>query len=242
MTPGTWGILNRRTAPQQPQTQYAQIAFGTSAAGIISVPMVWDEGSGEQLYHRFAITLTEDILATDNTIALPGGTVLIAQAHGVARGNRFVQASAIAVVYTNAAGTVTQQAIPPGTILIRGHQGEPLLAQAYFDSGREIAQQDLLISLLSGIGRVGEVFTEPESSSSFSSSTFTGTTSSSITNSREPQIWSAVIDGFFNPLAERLTSRSDARIEAMLSRPNLAVIPHNSPVSITFNGFFRIEL
>lgn len=242
MTPGTWGILNRKAPPPQTQVQYTQIAFGTTAAGVVSVPMVWDEGSGEQFYHRFAVTLTEDILSTDGKVAFSQGTVLIAQAHRVAQGNGFVQASAIAVVYTNAGGTISQHAIPPGTILIRGHQGEPLLAQSYFDNSNEIAQQDLLISLFSGIGRIGEVFTQPESSSSFSSSTVTGTTNSSVTNSREPQIWSAVIDGFFNPLAERLASRSDAQISAIHSRPNLAILPKHTAVSITVNSFVRLQL
>jgi hypothetical protein len=40
--------------------------------------------------------------------------------------------------------------------------------------------------------------------------------------SRDPQIWSAVLDGFFSPLAKRMESRSDRATEELLNRPNVA--------------------
>ncbi|NEO33161.1 MAG: hypothetical protein F6K36_22600 [Symploca sp. SIO3C6] len=237
---GTRGILNRTRVIQTTDTKQ-EIAFGTSAPGVVSVPLIWDEGSGEQLYNRFAVTLTADVPATDGSAALPAGTVLIAETHIVGEGNRLVQASAIALVYPNRQGEIQQETTPPGTILIQGESGGPLIAQGYFDPGPDIAKQDLLVSLLSGIGRVGEVFTEPEQTSTFFSSTFGDSSSSTVVQSREPQIWSAVLDGFFTPLAERMANRSDQQIEQLLSRPNIAVVTTGSPVSITVNGFVNIR-
>ncbi|MEA5472504.1 hypothetical protein [Spirulina sp. 06S082] len=236
LSPGAQGILtrNRSTAANAPTRR--AIAFGKTAPATISVPLLWDEGSGEQLYNRFAVTLSQDVIATDNqSVALPKETVLVAEAQLVGKDNRFVQASAIAVIFKDSRGEIQQQSLPANAILIRGEEGDPLIAQEYFDRGSETAARDILTSVLSGIGRIGEVFTEPERISTFSGS---GSTSSSSTTirSREPQIWSAVLDGFFNPLADRLSQRSDARLQAMLEKANIAVIPVGTKVTISVNS------
>src|SRR4028119_898769 len=72
-SPGAKGILNRT-----PQT--AQVPLGTTANGVVSVPLLWDEGSGKQQGDKFAVTLTDNVTATDGFVAFPVGTVVIAQA------------------------------------------------------------------------------------------------------------------------------------------------------------------
>jgi len=248
MTTGEQGIINRQnyTRESEPTSVHA-IAFGTSASGTVKVPLIWDEGSGEQLYSLFAIALDKPIQGTSGEVALPANTVIIAQAETVGRGNRLVQASAIALVYSDLAGNVKQEAIAPGAIIIRGQNLQPLIARGYYDHRGAIASQDLLISLLSGLGEIGEVFTEPEQSSSFSTSSSnsgsnsSSNTSSTIIRSREPQIWSAVLKGFFNPLAERISSRNDAALNELLSRPNIAVIDQNTQVTLVVNSFLKIK-
>jgi hypothetical protein len=250
MTTGELGIIHRRptyTREDQPEKTHA-IAFGTSTPGTVKVPLIWDESSGEQLYNKFAIALDKPIQGTSGEVVLPSNTVIIAQAESVGRGNRLVQASAIALVYSDLAGNIKQEAIDPGTIIIRGENSQPLIAEGYHDYGDEIASQDLLIGLLSGLGEIGEVFTEPEQSSSFSSSSSnTGSNSSSSTtnsttiNSRDPQIWSAVLKGFFNPLAERIFSRNDEALNDLLSRPNIAVIEKDTQVTVVINSFLKIN-
>lgn len=250
MTTGELGIINRRptrTREDRPDKVHA-IAFGTSTPGTVKVPLIWDEGSGEQLYNKFAIALDQPIQGTSGEVALPANTVIIAQAESVGRGNRLVQASAIALVYSDLAGNVKQEAIEKGTIIIRGENSQPLIAEGYHDYGDEIASQDLLIGLLSGLGEIGEVFTEPEQNSSFSSSSSSAgsnssssTTSSTTINSRDPQIWSAVLKGFFNPLAERISSRNDEALNDLLSRPNIAVIEKDTQVTVVVNSFLKIN-
>ncbi|MEG4603602.1 hypothetical protein QUA96_33960, partial [Microcoleus sp. F6_B3] len=112
-SPGAKGILNRT-----PQT--AQVPLGTTANGVVSVPLLWDEGSGKQLYDKFAVTLTADFTATDGSIAFPAGTVVIAKASTVSKTNRMVQATAVALVYSDRNGQIKQQPIPEGAILIAG--------------------------------------------------------------------------------------------------------------------------
>ncbi|MEG4508554.1 hypothetical protein QUA81_28620, partial [Microcoleus sp. F6_B4] len=101
-SPGAKGILNRT-----PQT--AQVPLGTTANGVVSVPLLWDEGSGKQLYDKFAVTLTADFTATDGSIAFPAGTVVIAKASTVSKTNRMVQATAVALVYSDRNGQIKQQ-------------------------------------------------------------------------------------------------------------------------------------
>ncbi|MEJ6485927.1 hypothetical protein N0Y54_32445 [Nostoc punctiforme UO1] len=231
-SPGAKGILNRT-----PQT--AQVPLGTTANGVVSVPLLWDEGSGKQLYDKFAVTLTADFTATDGSIAFRKGTVVIAKASTVSKTNRMVQATAVALVYSDRNGQIKQQPIPEGAILIAGEGGGPLIASGYFDPGSDIAGQDILTAVLSGVGRVGQVFAEPKvrSSSSISGRYVRSTTT---VESRDPQIWSAVLDGFFSPLAKRMESRSDRATEELLNRPNVAVVNKGTPVSITVNSFLNI--
>ncbi|MEG4408972.1 hypothetical protein [Microcoleus sp. MON2_D5] len=237
-SPGAKGILNR--TPQSSSTsQTAQVPLGTKANGIVSVPLLWDEGSGKQLYDKFAVTLTADVTATDGSIAFPAGTVVIVKANTVSKTNRMVQATAVALVYSDRNGQIKQQPIPEGAILIAGEGGRPLIASGYFDPGSDIAGQDILTAVLSGVGRVGQVFAEPKVRSSSSISGRFGNSTTTV-ESRDPQIWSAVLDGFFSPLAKRMESRSDRATEELLNRPNVAVVNKGTPVSITVNSFLNI--
>ncbi|MGA9378533.1 MAG: hypothetical protein WBV73_07155 [Phormidium sp.] len=240
LSSGAIGILNRTSQPLTTSTTL-QIALGTITKGTVSVPLLWDTGSGEQLYNRFAITLTEDILAANGSVALNKGTVIIAQANHVGKKNLMVQASGIAIVYSDESGKVKQQEIPSGAILIAGEDGTPLIAKGHLDSGDDIAKQDLFVGLLSGIGRVGEVFTQPRTTSNTSINNGGFSRDSITVENREPQIWSAVLDGFFSPLAKRLERRSQRAVEELLSRPNIAMVPKGTKVSVTVNSFLSIS-
>jgi len=238
-SPGAKGILNR--TPQTDSTsQTAIVPLGTTANGIVSVPLLWDESSNKQQGDKFAVTLTDNVTATDGFVAFPVGTVVIAKANTVSLTNRMVQATAVALVYSDRNGQIKQQPIPEGAILIAGEGGRPLIASGYFDPGNDIAGQDILTAVLSGVARVGQVFAEPKVRSSSSISGGFGSSTTTV-ESRDPQIWSAVLDGFFSPLAKRMESRSDRATEELLNRPNVAVVNKGTPVSITVNSFLNIH-
>ena len=243
-SPGTYGILNRRRAssplPRSQGTAKVQIAFGTTAGGTVFTPFIWDaaNNTANSQFHRFAVSLTEDLMATDGTVALPAGTVLVAEATSVNPDNLLVQASAIAIITSDNQGTVRQQPIEPGLILIQGTNHQPLVARRQSNHEGKILQQDLTIGILSGLGKVGEVLTEPEQSTTFNGAFGTTTTT---TRSRDPEIWSAVLDGVFNPLAKRMSDRSQQEINELLRRPTVAAIPVGTSVSVISNGFITIE-
>ncbi|AFZ28365.1 hypothetical protein Cylst_6594 (plasmid) [Cylindrospermum stagnale PCC 7417] len=248
LTPGMLGILNRTpVAPADLNASLAnfnaggikEVSLGTSTKGRLIMPMIWDEG-GNNPNDRFAVELTKPLKATDGTVALPAGTVLVARTAAVGKKNNLVSASAIAVIYPDSQGTVKQETIPAETLLIRGRDKRPLIAQKLNDVGSDIAQQDLLVGLLSSLVRVGSIVNQPRTQSStvVSSGTFNQSTVSSNSN---PQIWAAALEGFFSPVSERLSRRSDQAVQELLQRPNIQFLPEGTEVSVVVNNFLKVE-
>lgn len=203
--------------------------------------MVWDAAAGGQAsqpgLYRFTVTLTQPILAEDGSIALPAGTTFIAEVSNVNPDNNLVIASAVAVLYRDQSGTVQQQALPPGAVLIRGKQGSPLIAENLHNPGGAIAGQDLLVAALSSLGRIGEIINQPQTQTVTSGLGYSQTSTRS-----DPEIWAAALEGAFGTTAERLSDRSDQMIEEMLSRPNVIVLTPESDVSVVVNSFFQVRL
>jgi hypothetical protein len=56
-----------------------------------------------------------------------------------------------------------------------------------------------------------------------------------ITTSAEPQIWAAALEGFFNPIVERMSRRSDQNMQELLQRPNVQFVPEGTEVSVVAN-------
>ncbi|WP_414553063.1 hypothetical protein [Anabaena sp. CCY 0017] len=241
LTPGMLGILNRKSVNLVDANagNTKNVALGTSAPGKLIMPMIWDEG-GNNPHNRFAVELTKPLTATDGTVALPAGTVVVVETTAVGKKNHLVSASGIALVYPDLQGTIKQEMIPANTLLIRSQDKQPLIAQQLHDVGKEIAQQDLLVGLLSSLGRVGSIVNQPRSQSStvVSSGTFNQST---ITSSSNPQIWAAALEGFFTPVSDRLSRRSEQALQELLQRPHIQFIPEGTEVSIVVNNFLNVE-
>ncbi|TAE59649.1 MAG: hypothetical protein EAZ76_05270 [Nostocales cyanobacterium] len=240
LTPGMMGILNRTPVDliNVNSENNKDVALGTSASAKVIMPMIWDEG-GKNANDRFAVELTKPLKATDGTVAFPAGTVVIAKTTSVSKSN-LVSATAIALVYPNFQGTVKQETIPANTLLIRGENKRPLLAQKLYDAGSDIAKQDLLVGLLSSLGRVGNIVNQPRTQSStvVSGGSFNQST---VTTNADPQIWAAALEGFFDPLSDRLSRRSDQAVQELLQRPNIQFLPEGMEVSVVVNNFLKVQ-
>lgn len=241
LSAGARGILSRTPVAQTNATSNTkEVLLGTTINAQVIMPMVWDtDGTNDPGLQRFAVELTEDMKATDDSVALPKGTVFVAETNSVSENTNLVSASAIAVVYPDQDGNVRQEAIPAGSVLIRGEDGEALVAVGLNDPGPAIARQDLLVGILSSLGRIGEILNQPEVETRTASSDedFAQTV---ISRSREPELWAAALEGFFSTTADRLSERSDQAVEELLSRPNVAVLPEETKTSIVINSTFRV--
>ncbi|NJO64467.1 MAG: hypothetical protein HC836_41890, partial [Richelia sp. RM2_1_2] len=243
-TPGELGILNRTPPDLQQETITAsnspiQVQIGTSAEASVLVPIIWSEEDENQ--ERFAVELQEDVLSIDKRIILSKGTILITEINSVSKINKLVKQTVVAAVYKDSAGRIQQQAIPKNTILVRGENNKPLTAKSISDKGKAIAQQDILIGLLGAAGRAGEVFNQNQSQSStvisndgFSSQTFN-------TKANKPNVLAAAVEGFFKPMSQRLSQRADKADSEIINRPDVAIVPVGTKVSVLFNGFFEVS-
>ena len=270
-TPGERGILLRRrvvdntiasnasnrllgdssrvnTGTRQDSYKYKQIPLGTTVPARVAVPMYWDEGQdwdegqGNALGQNYVIVLEEPLRSASGEVALPKGTALITEIVSVSS-TRLVNQQVVAIAYQEN-GEVIQHEVNPNTFSIRGANNEPLIASGYFDSGGDIAKQDILISLLSSVGKVGEIVNLPQSvsSSSASSGGDTTTTSTSTTTTREdPDLLGAALQGFFQPLADSLRQRSQTQTQELVSRANIAVVPQGTTVSVVVESFLYVQ-
>lgn len=240
LTPGMMGILNRTPVDfvNSNVSINKDVALGTSASAKVIMPMIWDEG-GNNPNDRFAVELTKPLKATDGTVAFPVGTVVVAKTIAVGKRNNLVSASAIALVYPNSQGTVKQETIPANTLLIRGGNKRPLIAQKLHDAGSEIAQQDLLVGLLSSLGKVGSIVNQPRTQSStvVANGTFNQST---VSSTADPQIWAAALEGFFSPVSDRLSRRSDQAVQELLQRPQIQFLREGTQVSVVVNNFLKV--
>ena len=240
-SPGSLGILNRQRIETNIRYSY-QIAYGTTVTAEVSIPLLWDKSvsSSQQPNKRFALVLTEDLIASNGRVALEKGSVVVAESSSVNPDNRLVNANAVAIVYTDKQGRIQQRSLPTQKLTILGKQQQPLIAKGHFDRGGDYAKTDLLVSSLSGLGKVGEVFTQPNTTSSVVSGSFGSSVTTTVDN-RNREVWSALLDGFFNPLAERISDRSLRQEVELEKLPNIAVLEVGTEVSIIANDTFTID-
>ncbi len=244
-SPGVQGILNSTPiseaiaeSPVSVPGKPMQVRIGTSAPARVLVPMIWsEEDKGNQ--ERFAVELEEDVLSTDNRVALPKGTILITEVDSVTKANKLVKQSVVAIVYPDSSGQIRQETVPKNSILVRGEDNRPLIAQGMENKGKAIAQQDILVGLLGAAGRAGEIFNQPDTQSSTVLND--GSSSQTITTaSRKPNLLAAAVEGFFKPMSERLGQRADQTTQEILSRPDVGIVPQGTRVSVFFNTFFEV--
>jgi len=242
---GERGILSR-TATATADAKPMQVRLGTSAAAKVTVPMIWSGGDrnsqpsqGQVNAGRFAVELSQDVLAADGRVALPKGTVLITEVDAVTS-NRMVYQSVVAVIYTTRTGEMRQQTIPKNSILIRGRDNLPLIAQKLRSKGSKTAKQNIMAGLLSAVSKVSELANRPrnQSSSVITSGGFSQVISN--TSNPKPNLLAAAAEGFFGTTAKRFSQRAEQNAQEILAQPDVLVVPPQTSVSVFFNTFFQV--
>ena len=143
----------------------------------------------------------------------------------------------VAVIYRDSKGENIQQQIEPGAIIALGEELEPLIAEGSFDPGGQIASNDILLGALSSLGKMGEIMNQPKSSQQVS-----GAFGSSISTTSDPNLLGAVMQGFFEPIANNLSTRSEDVIKELQKRETVAVLPVGKQVKLIIKGFVRVAI
>ena len=121
--------------------------------------------------------------------------------------NGLVQLSATQAIWEEQ-GFQRELVLPSQTLLVRGNDGDPLIAENYGDIGGDIAAMDMGQFALGAIRRVGELYTRSDSRVQ------TGDGTTVITESNpEPNILAGALEGGSDAILDAISERNQQAIE-----------------------------
>lgn len=198
---------------------------GGWAAGELLTPVLLDS---EGIEHRFMVVLTEPLTDNASQVAIPSGALLAMQVDRVSE-NGLVQLSATQAIWEEQ-GFQRELVLPSQTILVRGEEGNPLVAESYGDIGGDIAAMDVGQFALGALRRIGELYTRSDSRVQ------TGDGTTVITESNPaPDILAGALEGGSDALLDDISERNQQAIERLQQRPDIPYLPAGASVQIFIN-------
>ena len=135
-----------------PPHQHPSILVGTKAIAFLEDAVVWD-GSESAIEQHFSLILAEPLKAENGALVFPEGTQLIAQLRSPSESGLVQLKIVSALVETN--GNWQEVPLPDDALLVRGAEGEPLIAEREGQSSSENGALDgagLAVDVLSSAG------------------------------------------------------------------------------------------
>jgi Bacterial conjugation TrbI-like protein len=216
---------------QQRKTRY--LVVGEFANGILvtSVVKQQSENRFQQQQNpddskRYVARLTADLHDNYGNVAIHKGTLLAVEPLQV-NGGSYVSVQVTSIIKDN-----TEYPISSGAISVLGEGGKPLLAKQFQD--KKGGGSDLTVGLVSGLGQVGTILNQSDSTSSVVNSA-TGTFSSSTTSNSQRNIGGAFLQGAFGKLSDIITRRAEASNQQITPRPNVWYIPQGTKITFLVN-------
>ncbi|WP_373526348.1 TrbI/VirB10 family protein [Nostoc sp.] len=217
---------------QERKTRY--LTVGEFASGVLVTPAVKQQtdtrNDRQQTSHgrRFVAKLTEDLHDNNGDVAIPSGSLLAVEVVSV-DGGSYAQVQVTSIIKDK-----TEYPISIGAISVHGEGAKPLIAKKFQNKGGEIAQYDLTVGLIGGLGKVGEIINQPDSQSSIQNSSI-GSFSSSVTQNSRRNITGAFLEGAFGNLTDIVGNRAERSTQEILARPNVWYIPQGTKVTFLVN-------
>lgn len=212
------------------------IPIGTAANATVTTPILWP-GDGTQVTNsrapdtpKYIVTLTEP-LATDERIVFPRAAQLVVTVAPLDTNSGVATLDVLAVLRDQQAYT-----IPPGQLHIRGHDGNPLVAERFNDPGNAIFAMDAGLFIVSGLANLGSLLNRPRSSTVVTSD-FQGTIANDYD---DPNFVGAVLEGGAGALADRLAERNEQAIEALAAQPSTWYLSAGTEVQLFVNQPMQI--
>jgi hypothetical protein len=205
--------------------QVRSLIAGGHSSGELVTPVILDN---EGVEDRFLVVLSEPLMDSTASIAIPEGSVLVVQVDRTSE-DGLVQLSATQAIWEEQ-GLQRELVLPSRTILIRGNGGDPLMAEGYGDSGGDIAAMDMGQFAIGAIRRVGELYTRSDSRVQ------TGDGATVITESNPaPNILAGALEGGSEAILDSISERNQRAIEKLEQRPQIPYIPANTQVQAFIN-------
>nr|ADO19306.1 hypothetical protein Nfla_9602 [Nostoc flagelliforme str. Sunitezuoqi] len=216
---------------QQRKTRY--LVVGEFANGILvtSVIKQQSENRFQQQQNpddskRYVARLTADLHDNYGNVAIHKGTLLAVEPLQV-NGGSYVSVQVTSIIKDN-----TEYPISSGAISVLGEGGKPLLAKQFQD--KKEGGSDLTVGLVSGLGQVGTILNQSDSTSSVVNSA-TGTFSSSTTSNSQRNIGGAFLQGAFGKLSDIITRRAETSNQQITPRTNVWYIPQGTKITFLVN-------
>ncbi|MGM3309547.1 TrbI/VirB10 family protein [Anabaena sp. WFMT] len=213
------------------EEQYLRV--GEYTTGILETPVVWSANVNSNLQTKFVVKLTQPLLSNIGEEAIPANTLLSAEIQEVDSSGR------VTAVVTAILKDGTEYTLRPGTIVIQGQGGEPLIANQYRDKGKEILSLDAGLGLMSGLAKVGEVVNQPDIQSSISQSNG-GFSSIQTSRNGNRSLLGAFAQGAFGAVSKQVEERNQKAIAEIMKRPNIWFIRQNTQITVQVNRSLRL--
>jgi hypothetical protein len=203
------------------------VLIGTSAPGLLESTLVTE--AGQTRPDQYIVRLTAPLVAGDGVQVLPAATRLVVRLQSVSAVG-LVRLTAVAAL-TERNGSLQQIDLAEGAVIVRGPNGQPLIARDLNDRGAELASMDTGLAAMSGVKRLGELLNRPQSQS------FTSNTAgvSATTVNGEVNAPAAFLEGAFDVLTRQVTARNNRATNEILRRARLWTLPAQTPVEIYIN-------
>ncbi len=229
----------------QPQGQKS-VAVGSSAKAVLATAIFGetnksgggDEAGGDK--NVFVIRLKEPLKSTDGAIALPANTEFLAEIRSISE-QGLLQMNVVKVISQDD-GNPTERSLPNNSIILRGTQGKPLIANRFPGQSSSIASMDLGLFVLGGIGKAAELINRSDTELQPLISTVTnadGSTSSSsqittVTKNRR-DIPAGVVEGGLNSVVPQIAQRNQQAIAQMSQQTGVWFLPAGTNIEIYVN-------
>lgn len=218
-------ILEDAEAAILGEQQRQALIAGTRSAGVLASPLILD---GSENRDRFTVVLTKPLMDSRGGEAFPIGTQLLIRVDRISD-TGLVQLSATTATWA-VNGLQQELTLPGGIILIRGEDGNPLIAEQFEDRGGEIAGMEAGQFLLGAIRRSAQLFTRSDTRVQ------TGEGTTVITeNNPAPNILAGALEGGTDAILDRIAERNQRAIERMENLPNVRFVEGGRPVQIFVN-------
>ncbi|MBW4689215.1 MAG: TrbI/VirB10 family protein [Komarekiella atlantica HA4396-MV6] len=212
------------------------LVVGQFADGVLMTPLVKEQSTeqnssirqSDSNSSRYLAKLTQDLYDNYGDVAISRGTLVAVSVISV-DGASYAKAQVTSIIKDN-----TEYPIAKNAISLLGEGGNPLVAKPFKDKGGELAGQDLTVGLVTGVGKVGEIINQSDSSSSVINSA-AGTFSTNVTSNTRRNIGGAFLQGAFGKLGEIIEQRSQTSTQEILSRPNIWYVPKGTKITFMVN-------
>ncbi|MBN3959126.1 TrbI/VirB10 family protein [Nostoc sp. NMS8] len=216
---------------QQRKTRYLVVGEFANGVLVTSVVKQQSENRFQQQQNpddskRYVARLTADLHDNYGNVAIHKGTLLAVEPLQV-NGGSYVSVQVTSIIKDN-----TEYPISSGAISVLGEGGKPLLANPVQD--QKGGGSDLTVGLVSGLGQVGAILNQSDSSSSVVNSA-TGTFSSSTTSNSQRNIGGAFLQGAFGKLSDTIARRAETSNQQITPRPNVWYIPQGTKITFLVN-------